>query len=95
LTSVWETVYVWIVRRRVKRGTVGEMKREVKETGVERGTELEGGNPAIVDGGPKAGLSIAVIVDSGSNASRPRPSLSSIATGGETADPPKDVREFV
>jgi len=95
LMSIWQGTYVWRVRRRVKRGMAGEMKRGAKE--VEGGTELESGNLARVvvqPVGAKAVPSIAVTVDLRSKSSRPRPSLNSVAMDVETTGPPKDIREF-
>jgi hypothetical protein len=90
LTSVWMCVYVIKVRKRVKRGELGEMKRPVGESGeAGRDVELEGGREEV----PAVGAKIAVALVE--RPVRPSPSLSSVATASDAAGPPKQPREFV
>jgi hypothetical protein len=93
LASIWMYFYVMKVRRRVLKGEAAEMKRPVLRSGDgERDVELHGGRDEIPVG-------TKVLRDAkGASMERtawPRPSLSSVATGGEAAGPPKEVREFV
>jgi hypothetical protein len=89
------------LRKRVKRGEIGEMRRPSKEVDVERdaNVELEDGNKFLgvngdFVGGSKAGASVVVTVGERLDAAKPRPSFNSVATGISGA-PTKYVREFV
>lgn len=91
---------VCVLRRRVKRGHIGEMKRgrAVKVIDVEdnRGVELEDGNKfrvVDVDDG-KMGAGVKVAVGAGGEIGKPRPSFNSVGMGISGA-PEKVVREFV
>jgi hypothetical protein len=101
LASIAICVRVCILRKRVKRGEIGEMRRPSKEVDVERdaNVELEDGNKFLgvngdFVGGSKAGASVVVTVGERLDAAKPRPSFNSVATGISGA-PTKYVREFV
>ncbi|KAH8757135.1 hypothetical protein F5882DRAFT_43297 [Hyaloscypha sp. PMI_1271] len=98
LASITICARVCVLRRRVKRGKMGEMKRGSggKELDSEKhlDVELEDGNKfRLVDDG-KVGASVKVTLGPGLGIAKPRPSFNSVGTGTSRA-PEKVVREFV
>jgi uncharacterized membrane protein len=87
LSSIGICIYVIVIRRRVRRGVLGEMKRPGAGE-----VELEGGRqevPSVERGGSKD------LTASGSVQAARTPSLSSARTAGEVGGPETEPREFL
>jgi hypothetical protein len=98
LASITICCRVCVLRRRVKRGEMEEMKRGSggKELDSEEhlDVEFEDGNKfRLVDDG-KVGASVKVTLGPGLGIAKPRPSFNSVGTGTSRA-PEMVVREFV
>ncbi|KAE9376461.1 hypothetical protein N431DRAFT_542092 [Stipitochalara longipes BDJ] len=95
LASVAIFVRVYLLRRKVKRGELGEMKRgmdvEVRDVEARPDVELQDGNKFRGMDGGRAGPNVKVVLGAGFEAAKPRPSFNSGISGG----PEKAVREFV
>jgi hypothetical protein len=98
LASVAICVRVCLLRKRVQRGEIGEMKRgnggkavDVENCGA---VELEDGNKFRVVNSEEVVHSAKVTVGSGEETAKPRPSFNSVGTGASGA-PQKFVKELV
>jgi hypothetical protein len=98
LASITICARVCVLRRRVKRGEIGEMKRgsggKELDSEAQLDVESEDGNKfRLVDDG-KVRANVKVTLGPGLEIEKPRPSFNSVGTGTSRA-PEQVVREFV
>jgi len=86
LASIGICIYVIVIRRRVRRGVLGEMKRP--GTGE---VELEGGRQEVPSVERRGSRDLTAV---GSTQAARRPSLSSARTAAEVGGPETEPREF-
>jgi hypothetical protein len=87
LVSIGICIYVIVIRRRVMRGVLGEMKRP--GTGE---IELEGGRQEVPSVERRGSKDLTAV---GSAQAARRPSFSSARTAGEVGGPEREPREFL
>ena len=98
LASITICARVCVLRRRVKRGEIGEMKRgrggKELDSEAQLDVESEDGNKfRLIDDG-KVRANVKVTLGPGLEIEKPRPSFNSVGTGTSRA-PEQVVREFV